>query len=482
MLLAGSDPLASFPTNSGILMFDDPSGAGTTLLSAPLSGLVAPTGPGFVVAIPVRDEEERLPACLRAVARQRDRLGRPIPPTLVRVVIFANNCTDRSAHLARKLGAGLSLDVRVVEARLPPATSHAGAARRAAMDIAEAWLVEWGDKDGVILTTDADSQVAPNWIAENLAAFEAGAEAVLGRIDLDEEGAYLPEALHRRGELEDAYEKLLTELSWLLDPLEHNPWPHHATISGASLGVTRAAYCRVGRLPRVPLGEDKALVALLSRQDARVRYCSSAHVITSGRTDGRAPGGVADTLAIRSREPDAFCDQALEPFRVAFARAAWRGRVRRLHGAGRLALDQDWADKLGISEQEVDAVVQEPAFGAAWAVIEDRSPLFVRRLLRPADLPEQIAIARRWLANLREGGSNARQHVQTKLTISIGARDDAGRPHLFDKEDSSLVAAEGIVGWAGPMDQNDGPSPRQAMHDSAGQAADILAAQVIDNF
>ena len=40
----------------------------------------------------------------------------------------------------------------------------------------------------MILTTDADSQVAPNWIAENLAAFEAGAEAVLGRIDLDEEG------------------------------------------------------------------------------------------------------------------------------------------------------------------------------------------------------------------------------------------------------------------------------------------------------
>ena len=122
--------------------------------------------------------------------------------------------------------------------------------------------MEAGEKDGVILTTDADSQVAPNWIAENLAAFADGAEAVLGRIDLDEEGAYLPEALHRRGELEDTYERLLTELSWLLDPLDHNPWPHHATISGASLGVTRAAYCRVGRLPRVPLGEDKALIAI----------------------------------------------------------------------------------------------------------------------------------------------------------------------------------------------------------------------------
>ena len=68
--------------------------------------------------------------------------------------------------------------------------------------------------------------MAPNWIAANLAAFDAGAEAVLGRIALDSDGKLLPYALHRRGALEDAYESLLTELSWLLDPLEHNPWPH----------------------------------------------------------------------------------------------------------------------------------------------------------------------------------------------------------------------------------------------------------------
>jgi Glycosyl transferase family 2 len=358
--------------------------------------------PAFVVAIPVKNEEERLPACLCALSQQRDRLGRPIPPKLIRIVVFTNNCTDRSASVARVLLECWSLNIRVVEARLPPEAAHAGAARRAAMDLAEAWLVEGGDRDGVILTTDADSQVAPNWIAANLAAFDAGAEVVLGRITLDDDGKLLPDALHRRGALEDAYESLLTELSWLLDPLEHNPWPHHATISGATLGITRNAYCRVGRLPRVPLGEDKALIALLSRQDARIRYSPAVHVITSGRTQGRAPGGAADTLAIRSLEPDAFCDEALEPFRTAFARAAWRGRLRRRHGAGRLALDQDWALKLEIPAREVNDIIHESTFGAAWRVIEDRSPLFARRLLRPAELPEQISIARRWLARLRE--------------------------------------------------------------------------------
>ena len=339
-------------------MFDDPSGAGAAVFRAPFSGLSSPIKPGFVVAIPVKDEEERLPVCLRALAQQRDRGGQRIPPGLMRIVVFANNCIDQSASFARKLGENWSFDIRVVEASLLPGSAHAGYARRAAMDLAEAWLEERDEASGIILTTDADSQVAPNWIAENLAAFEAGAEAVLGRIELDGEGKFLPEALHQRGALEDAYERLLTELSWLLDPLEHDPWPHHATISGASLGVTREAYCRVGRLPRVPIGEDKALLALLSRHDARIRHCPMVHVITSGRTDGRAPGGVAETLAIRSREPDAFCDEALEPFRTAFTRAAWRGRLRRLYGAGRLAFEQEWVPKLGISPGVIDDISQ----------------------------------------------------------------------------------------------------------------------------
>ena len=421
-------------------MFNDPFGIGVAPFPLPSSGLVWRVGLGFVVAIPVRDEEERLPACLRALAQQRDQLGRPIPPALVSIVIFANNCADRSASLARSLGECWSLGIRVVEASFPPATAHAGNARRTAMDIAEAWLEEKGERGGVILTTDADSQVAPDWIAENLAAIEAGADAVLGRINLDGEGKDLPQALHRRGRFEDAYERLLTELSWLLDPLEHNPWPHHATISGASLAITRTAYRSVGRLPRVPLGEDNALVALLSRQDARIRYCPTVHVTTSGRTNGRAPGGVADTLRIRSRDPEAFCDQALEPFRTAFARALWRGRLRRLHGAGRLALDQEWARELGISARLVEDISKASAFGAAWSMIEDRSPLFARQLLRPAELPEQISIARRSLARLRKDGLRARQHVQAKTGISIRPLDNACRSHSFDEEGNSLVA------------------------------------------
>ncbi len=94
------------------------------------------------------------------------------------------------------------------------------------------------------------------------------ADAVLGRLALDEDGRKLPEAVHRRGALESEYEELLTEVFATLDPVSHNPWPHHSTISGASIAITMEAYRRIGGLPRVARGEDQALVAELLRRDA----------------------------------------------------------------------------------------------------------------------------------------------------------------------------------------------------------------------
>jgi hypothetical protein len=67
-------------------MFDDPVGGGVAAFLLPPRGLAS--RPGFVIAIPVKDEEERLPACLRALTHQLDRLGRPIPPAMVRVAVF----------------------------------------------------------------------------------------------------------------------------------------------------------------------------------------------------------------------------------------------------------------------------------------------------------------------------------------------------------------------------------------------------------
>jgi hypothetical protein len=128
----------------------------------------------------------------------------------------------------------------------------------------------------------------------------------------------------------------------------------------------------------------------------------------------------------------------LEPFSTAFARTLWRGRLRRLHAAGGLALDQDWAIQLRIPACDINDIAKAPRFGAAWGMIEDRSSLFARRLLRPAELPEQIAIARRSLSLLHQD-SGAGQDVQTEFGVPIRPPDNEIRPGLLDEESDGLV-------------------------------------------
>ncbi len=393
-----------------------------------------------VVAIPTKDEAERLPGCLNALAGQRDLRERPLAPGAFGVVVFANNCSDDSADVARSMGERLPFPTRVCEASLLPPFAHAGGARRAAMDLADVWLSERSERGGVIFTTDADSRVPADWVATNLAAIDAGADAVLGRIALDGEGERLPAALHTRGALEDAYEVLLTEIAALLDPLDYNPWPHHATISGATIAVTREVYRRVGGMPSVPLGEDKAFIARLRRNDAKIRFCPGIEVTTSGRIYGRAPGGVADTLRLRSEAPDAFCDELLEPLHIAMRRAKWRGRLRRLYHSGQLKTDPRWSAALGLAPHAAQRVRAAKTFGNLWAVVEATSPMLRRRLLTPSELPAQIVRARRALDRLGTCALPLDQHVDTEIRMAIATLDRHRSLQGPNEEIASLVA------------------------------------------
>lgn len=371
-----------------------------------------------VVAVPAKNEAERLAACLDALEKQTDGQGGLLPAALFGVLFLVNNACDDSAEIIRKYAVGSRLNIRVVEVTLPAHRSHAGGARRAAMDMAADWLDEAGPSSGVLLTSDADSRVAPDWLWSNLRAFSDGAETVLGQISLDEESALLSPALHARGKLESVYGDLLTELGARLDPQACNPWPHHATVSGASLAVTRAIYRRIGGLPPAPLGEDKALVALLRRFDARIRFDPDVRVLTSGRTQGRAAGGVADALRLRNQDPAAECDEALEDCTIAYRRALWRGRLRRtgLDNAAR------WRKALRLPEMAARRIAKVRGFGEAWEFIEQGSPLLVRRALRPQELPGQIEAASRLLRRL-QALAPTDEHIEPVLWPSIAAAD-----------------------------------------------------------
>ncbi len=52
----------------------------------------------------------------------------------------------------------------------------------------------------------------------------------------------------------------------------------------------------------------------------RIRFDNAIEVVTSARLQGRAIGGVADTLGLRAQFPDSYCDDALESYRAAETR------------------------------------------------------------------------------------------------------------------------------------------------------------------
>ena len=370
---------------------------------AALAALSAVPGPALrsVLSIPARDETSRLPDCLNALAAQQ---GGVLAGTAV--LLLANNCRDDTAGLARRLAPGLPFPLLVVEAVLPPDRAHAGGARAAAMDAAAALLGE--APEGVLLSTDADARPEPGWLAANLAELAAGADAVAGAVLPDPlEVASLPPALRRREAAEVCYAALLDALAARLDPIAHDPAPAHGTHSGASIALRLPAYRAVGGVPLVPRGEDRALFRALDRIDARIRHSGAARVLVSCRLDGRAGGGMAETLRHRLADPEAPVDDRLEPARDAWRRFRVRRALRRLRAgleeAGRLQA------ALGLAPAMMDQVLAAPSFGLAWEALQAAAPSLRRRLLLPSALPWETVQARRMLAALsraeREGGA-----------------------------------------------------------------------------
>jgi glycosyltransferase involved in cell wall biosynthesis len=361
-----------------------------------LPNTVTPS-PGTIVAIPARDEEERIGACLEALLAQRDRCGRLLPPDALGVVLLLNNCSDRTAAIAKSRLVSGRTPFALVDVALPPSQANAGFARRLALDLAAAWLAPADHPRGVLLTTDADSRVPPQWLVRNWAALSGGSRAVAGRVTLDRnEEELLPRALIRRTARENAYEQALLALRACVDPVGHDPWPNHWTASGASYAVTLDAYRAIGGLPCPASGEDQALTDALLRHDVPIRHDPNIVVVTSARLEGRACGGVADTIRMRCEDPDTPADQKLEALPNALRRYLWRRRLRRWHAAGTLQ-KQPWHIPLGLPRDGVPRAAGS-GFGAFWADVEAASPRLARTPLRPSQMPVHTAAARALLA------------------------------------------------------------------------------------
>lgn len=296
-----------------------------------------------VVAIPARNEAEHLTACLEAMAWQRSMRGTTHKEGAFGVLLLLNNCSDGSALVAAKLRPHLPFPLLINEVTLPKNLSNAGYARRLAMDAAATWLSSSESDEGHLLTTDADSRVAFDWVARHQKLFDGGIDAVAGLVRDDaRELHHLPLELRRRARLEARYAKLLAKLETLLDPRPWDPWPRHSMASGASLGVSLSWYRRIGGLPIRPIGEDRALIACLDAAGARIRHCRKVIVTTSCRLCGRAEGGMADTMRRRIESPDSVCDESLPPVWRAIRRFLSRAASRRILTSGIAAAAADY--------------------------------------------------------------------------------------------------------------------------------------------
>lgn len=219
------------------------------------------------VVVPARDEEQVLGACLDAMALSVTRARVRRSDLVARVSVVLDRCGDASAAVARAGGAHC-LEVQV---------GAVGAARAAGVASTRPWLVEAGvalaPEQVWVATTDADSRVPPGWLEEHLDLADRGHGLVVGPVRLD--------PAEVEASLRSAWESA------------------HPTgadlVFGANLGFRLADYELVGGFAPVREHEDVALVAGMTAAGVP-RARSTLPVVTSGRTEGRTPGGFAGYL------------------------------------------------------------------------------------------------------------------------------------------------------------------------------------------
>jgi hypothetical protein len=356
-------------------------------------GAVASVARPTVVTIPVRNEEEGLIGCLEALGEMDS--GKD---ALTGALLVLNGCTDDTWRVAKKWSSRNGLPLSLVEVALSPSMDHAGGARACALTLA---LNSLGTGEGgVVLTTDADSRVGRDWLVRACAALDVGADVVAGDIVVERSSLPWPLPLQWRHNLESEYSALLDEIDACCDPVPHNPWPAHRRCSGANLAFRADALRGLPSIPAPRCGEDRAIVDACLARDLRVRHDPALLVETSARLDGRAWGGMADTLRRRIDQRDLPCDALLEPCAQHVYRASLRAAARRAFASG--MSDRTLATAVGLTSHHLTGTVCRH-FGEAWRSLERNVPSLARAVLRPADLAWEIGEARAWLAGRRPG-------------------------------------------------------------------------------
>jgi glycosyltransferase involved in cell wall biosynthesis len=213
------------------------------------------------IVIPAHNEAAQIGACVTAAKRAASH--HQLLGETVRVIVVADHCTDETAAIAESLGA----DVVTVSARNVGIARGEGA--RQALSSGARWLA----------FTDADSVVADDWLVRQL---DLCADAVCGVIAIHDWSPHM-------SAVREHFARTYTDAD------------DHRHIHGANMGVSAAAYVRVGGFAPLEHSEDVALVEALIADGASIAWSAAPRVVTSARTDFKARKGFGATLVDVSR-------------------------------------------------------------------------------------------------------------------------------------------------------------------------------------
>lgn len=272
------------------------------------------------VCIPARNEADRLPIVLDAIAAQNW-------PKPILVIVVINNSTDDSLA-AVKQASTRHLGRLVLHAEFvtfPPDLAHAGSARRLAMDSGLALLPN--RQNGVLISTDADTRPPPEWLTNIAHALSRGVDMVGGRIEIEPDEPLPPRVIALRLAW-DRYWHKVRAIEDELDPLPWDPAPRHGDHTGASLAITAELYVRCGGVPPLPSGEDCALVTAALAQEGRLSHPADVFTFVSPRRDGRAQEGMAQSMQTLFECAAREAAPSVPGFHHWRERAVWRRQLR----------------------------------------------------------------------------------------------------------------------------------------------------------
>lgn len=224
----------------------------------------SPTIGAVMVVVPAHNEEQLLGRCLDSVVAAGRVLSTARPEIKVRTVVVLDRCRDRTEQVA----SNYPIDVVQVEA------ANVGVARGRGVALAIDVTSHLRPERVWIASTDADSVVPDCWLSHQVMAAESGARLVLGRVEPD--SADLDESVHR---------------AWhQRHPLDVGT--EH--VYGANLGIRLDLYQAIGGFAWLAEHEDVTLVSAARRVGVVPRPGTT--VLTSGRLQGRVPGGFSGYL------------------------------------------------------------------------------------------------------------------------------------------------------------------------------------------